>query len=126
MPGYYPDLTDAAGRTGKDALTADLPAARRLASAYAAEHCGGEYSNCPPIAFLQFERTSSIFTSLVQSLMDQWRQAFPGWLMQFDWIAPWRSPIIPPFQLMIDSWGSDYPDPEGVLEQALDFLLFRQ
>ena len=51
MPGYNPDLTDAAGRKGKDALTPDLDAARKLASAYAAEKCGGDYSKCPPIVF---------------------------------------------------------------------------
>ena len=53
MPGYNPDLTDAAGRKGKDALTPDLDAARRLASAYAAEKCGGDYAKCPssPIPF---------------------------------------------------------------------------
>ena len=31
MPGYNPDLTDAAGRKGKDALTPDLDTARGLA-----------------------------------------------------------------------------------------------
>lgn len=117
MPGYNPDLTDAAGRTGKDALTSDLPTARRLASAYAAEHCGGEYSKCPPIAFLRFERGSSAFTPLLQALIDQWQRAFPGWVMQFAWVAPVQIPTILPFQLMIDSWRSDYPDPQGVLSR---------
>ena len=55
MPGYNPDLTDAAGRKGKDALTPDLDAARRLASAYAAEKCGGDYAKCPPASFLYSE-----------------------------------------------------------------------
>ena len=52
MPGYNPDLTDAAGRKGKNALTPDLDTARRLASAYAAEKCGGDYAKCPPASFL--------------------------------------------------------------------------
>ena len=51
MPGYNPDLTDAAGRKGKDALTPDLDTARRLASAYAAEKCGGDYAKCPPVTY---------------------------------------------------------------------------
>ena len=41
MPGYNPDLTDAAGRKGKDALTPDLDAARALLTAYAVDKCGG-------------------------------------------------------------------------------------
>ena len=45
MPGYNPDLTDAAGRKGKDAFTADLSAARELASAYAAEKCAATSPN---------------------------------------------------------------------------------
>jgi peptide/nickel transport system substrate-binding protein/oligopeptide transport system substrate-binding protein len=51
MPGYNADLTDVAGRRGKDALTDDLSAARALADSYAAERCGGDYAKCPPSPF---------------------------------------------------------------------------
>jgi hypothetical protein len=80
MPGYNRDLTDAAGRKGKDALTSDLDAARRLASAYTAEKCGGDFAKCPPVSFLMWPHTSTIRETLIQTAMDQWRQAFPGWV----------------------------------------------
>jgi peptide/nickel transport system substrate-binding protein/oligopeptide transport system substrate-binding protein len=46
MRGYNPDLTDAAGRKGKDALTPDLDAARALLNSYASEKCGGVWTQC--------------------------------------------------------------------------------
>ena len=52
MPGYNPDLTDAAGRKGKDALTPDLDIARGLVSAYAAEKCGGSFPDVHRSFFL--------------------------------------------------------------------------
>jgi oligopeptide transport system substrate-binding protein len=54
MPGYTPDLKDASGRQGKDALTPDLTTARRLAAAYAKDKCGGDFAQCPQLDFVHF------------------------------------------------------------------------
>jgi peptide/nickel transport system substrate-binding protein/oligopeptide transport system substrate-binding protein len=116
-PGYNPDLADTAGRKGRAALTPDLDAARALATSYAAEHCGGAYSKCPPIAILRYERGSSTYTTLMQPMMDQWHQMFPGWVIQFAWVPPVQIPTIPPYQLMIGAWGADYPDPQDLISQ---------
>ena len=42
MPGYNSDLTDAAGRKGKDALTPDIPAAQALLKSYVADKRRGQ------------------------------------------------------------------------------------
>jgi peptide/nickel transport system substrate-binding protein/oligopeptide transport system substrate-binding protein len=115
MPGYNPDLTDAAGRKDKDAFTADLSAARALASAYAAEKCNGEYSKCPPASFLMYEHSSGSWKTLIQAMVDQWRQAFPGWEIQFVWIGGVELKTLPTYHLALDSWGADYPDPQDFL-----------
>src|SRR5262249_53428673 len=41
LPGFNPALQDPAGRSGEQALAADLATARSLVAAYAAEKCGG-------------------------------------------------------------------------------------
>jgi peptide/nickel transport system substrate-binding protein/oligopeptide transport system substrate-binding protein len=113
MPGYNPDLTDAVGRKGTDALTPDLAAARRVASAYAAESCGGDYAKCPPIIFPIYGHMSSGLTALGQAIIDQWTQAFPGWRIQATGYAGVE--VKPQYSVEIDGWGADYPDPQDFL-----------
>jgi peptide/nickel transport system substrate-binding protein/oligopeptide transport system substrate-binding protein len=115
LPGYNPDLTDAAGRKGNDAPAPDLAMARRLASAYATEKCRGDYSKCPTIFFLMYERATASWRTLFQAMTDQWRQAFPGWAIQFVWIGGTELKTAPPSHLLFESWGADYPDPQGFL-----------
>ena len=113
MPGYNPDLTDAAGRKGKDALTPDLDTARRLASAYAAEKCGGDYAKCPLISF-PIPDTSDSLLRLGEAMIEQWRQAFPGWVIKrISTRGGFKSP--PSDQLGFNGWGADYPDPQDFL-----------
>jgi oligopeptide transport system substrate-binding protein len=115
MPGYNPDLTDAAGRKGKDALTPDLDVARRLASAYAAEKCGGDYSKCPPITFPIVGGSTTIAAS-AKAMTEQWRQAFPGWTIQITEISgPMELKVFWHLPLGLSGWTQDYPDPQDFL-----------
>ena len=115
IPGYNPDLTDAAGRRGKDALTPDLDAARKLASAYAAEKCAGDYAKCPPVTYT-IPSGSSTQMDVAQAVVNQWRQAFPGWVILLGGSRDDRQrKTFLEFQLAWDIWGADYPDPQDFL-----------
>ncbi len=115
MPGYNPDLTDAAGRKGKDALTPDLEAARKLASAYAIEKCSGTYSKCSPISF-PIPGGSTTIGTMAEEMTQQWRKAFPGWTIQIvEFSGPTELKVFPPFPLALGGWTQDYPDPQDFL-----------
>jgi oligopeptide transport system substrate-binding protein len=120
VPGYNPDLADAARRTGKEALSANVAAARQLANAYAAEKCGGSFAACPPVLILVRQGgESAAHFALAQAIQGQWGAAFPGWpvTINFDNILPvgeeWRNRV----QLLFDAWLGDYPDPQSYLSQ---------
>jgi peptide/nickel transport system substrate-binding protein/oligopeptide transport system substrate-binding protein len=116
MPGYNPDLTDAAGRKGKDALTPDLTTARTLASAYATEQCAGDFAKCPAVTYMVFSSGSSNQIELAQGIAAQWRQAFPGWAIQaVVWSGSADPKLFSNLQLSWDGWGVDYPDPQDFL-----------
>ena len=114
MPSYNPDLTDAAGRKGKDALTPDLDIARGLVSAYAAEKCGGRLSACPPVVLSV--PSSTRLLQLGKMLQQQWQQAFPGWSISLQTLGG-DIELSRPRHLQIwwDGWGADYPDPHDFL-----------
>jgi oligopeptide transport system substrate-binding protein len=114
MPGYNPDLADAAGRRGEDALTPDLANARRLASSYAAEKCSGNYARCPLIIFtvLSYQPALALVT---KAIVDTWQGAFPGW--PIDATDGCRLQICSrrAFQLATANWGADYADPQDFI-----------
>jgi oligopeptide transport system substrate-binding protein len=114
MPGYNPDLADAAGRRGKDALTPDLANARRLASSYAAEKCGGSYAHCPLILFtvLPYRPTTALVTN---PMLDAWKSAFPGWPMDTTDGCHLQICSRRAFQLATAIWGADYADPQDFI-----------
>jgi ABC-type oligopeptide transport system substrate-binding subunit len=115
MTGYNPDLTGAAGRKGKNALTPDLDTARKLAGAYAAEKCGGEYCKRPPITFPSAVG-STTFAAIVEAMIEQWRRAFPGWTLQSAEIdGPMELKVFWYVQLGLSGWTQDYPDPQDFL-----------
>jgi oligopeptide transport system substrate-binding protein len=112
LPGYNADLRDAFGRTGKEALTADLTTARRLANEYATEKCGGDFVRCPPITYFitQYRPTN---VRLTQALLNSWQNVFPGWPL---------SPVLRGLQikartshLTASGWGADFPDPSDFI-----------
>jgi len=114
MTGYNDSLIDGVGRTGKDALTPDLATARALASAYAAEKCGGDFAACTPIALCFAGRES--LARAVGIVIEEWASAFPGWRI-YTTDACYRLQIFSPktWQLTIGSWGAEYPDPQDFL-----------
>ncbi len=114
MPSYNPGLTDAAGRAGKDALSPDLDAARRLMSAYAAEKCGGKLALCPPIVLSVYGGETQL--QLGKILQRQWQQAFPGWSVSLQTLGGDVEFSRPRhLQLWWDGWEADYPDPQDSL-----------
>jgi oligopeptide transport system substrate-binding protein len=116
IPGYDPDLTDAAGRRGKDALAPDLDVARRLMSAYATEKCGGKLALCAPMVLSV--PSSTILLQLGKELQQQWQQAFPGWsisLQSLDGDVQINRRLHSSLQLWWDAWAADYPDPQDFL-----------
>jgi oligopeptide transport system substrate-binding protein len=114
MTGYNDSLIDGVGRTGKDTLTPDLATARALASAYAAEKCGGDFAACTPIALCFAGREN--LARAVEIVIEEWASAFPGWRI-YTTDACYRLQIFSPktWQLTIGSWGAEYPDPQDFL-----------
>jgi oligopeptide transport system substrate-binding protein len=118
MPGYNPDLTDAAGRRGKDALTPDLDAARALLKGYAAEKCRGAWTRCAPLYI--YLRFGGIADRLLHLLVNQWSAAFPGWQIsgdtgEADMAYEVLQRCAECFATYLDGAGADYSDPQEVL-----------
>jgi ABC-type oligopeptide transport system substrate-binding subunit len=111
MPGYNPTLADAAGRTGIDALTADLAAARQLAAAYAAAKCDSSYAKCTPIVW----RSRGLSDTQAMMMINQWQAAFPGWRIFYDPSCHTQICQYQYVQLSSGGWLADYPDPQDFL-----------
>jgi peptide/nickel transport system substrate-binding protein/oligopeptide transport system substrate-binding protein len=115
LPGYNPDLKNAAGDSGDKALSANVAKAQELAKAYAADQCGGDFSKCTPIVY-NYVNSSSTQLLLAQVLQQDWQTAFPGWNITLQGID--RSVELKTYsklQLAYDGWGADYPDPQDFL-----------
>ncbi len=115
LPGFNPALQDPAGRSGAQALTADLKTARALVAAYAAEKCGGHLENCAPVLYY-FNGGSPQIIQRANALVAQWQAAFSGWPISDDWCdrcteidTSWTQP------LSNGGWGEDYPDGQDFL-----------
>jgi peptide/nickel transport system substrate-binding protein/oligopeptide transport system substrate-binding protein len=113
LPGYNPNLKNAAGDSGDMALSANFAKARALADAYAAERCGGDYATCTPIDLTIAAGSGVRLTLLAQVLLQEWQTAFPGWRITLQVVS--QSLIFTrraAFQLTFGGWGADYPDPQ--------------
>jgi peptide/nickel transport system substrate-binding protein/oligopeptide transport system substrate-binding protein len=115
LPGFNPALQDPAGRSGAQALTADLKTARSLVAAYAAEKCQGRLETCAPVLYY-FNGGASQIIQRANALVAQWQAAFPGWQISDTWCdhctqldTSWIEP------LSNGSWGEDYPDGQDFL-----------
>jgi peptide/nickel transport system substrate-binding protein/oligopeptide transport system substrate-binding protein len=117
MPGYNPDLSDAAGRKGKDALTPDLPTARALAHAYAADKCGGDVTTCPPIVLLLSGHISSTnpLRKTIELMISQWQTTVPGWTARVGLMPETELKTFRDLQLAGATTSADYPDPYNLL-----------
>jgi peptide/nickel transport system substrate-binding protein/oligopeptide transport system substrate-binding protein len=115
LPGYNPDLKNAAGDSGDKTVVANVAKASELAKAYAADKCSGDFSKCTPIIYT-YANGSSTQLLLAQVLQQQWQTAFPGWNITLQGID--RSVELKTFsklQLGWDGWGADYPDGQDFL-----------
>jgi peptide/nickel transport system substrate-binding protein/oligopeptide transport system substrate-binding protein len=119
MPGYNADLTDAAGRKGKDALTPALATARALLNAYAAEKCGGAWTACPTVILKVLTGTAA-YLHLTAVMTNQWSGAFPGYpistqtLDGVDVLWGCRR-CLTGLPTLATGWIGDYPDPQDAL-----------
>jgi peptide/nickel transport system substrate-binding protein/oligopeptide transport system substrate-binding protein len=112
IPGYNPNLTNAAGEGGDKALSANIPKARELAQSYAAEQCGGDYATCAPIV-LPFAVDFPADFYLAQALQQEWQTAFRGWRISLQGAsATLVQARTAAEQLTLSGWVADYPDPQ--------------
>jgi peptide/nickel transport system substrate-binding protein/oligopeptide transport system substrate-binding protein len=112
LPGYNPDLKNAAGDSGDKALSANVAQAQELAKAYAADKCAGDYAKCTPIVYSVLPSGST----LAQVLLEEWQTAFPGWritLQNIDYTLELKT--IARLQVGYAGWGADYPDAQDFL-----------
>jgi ABC-type oligopeptide transport system substrate-binding subunit len=52
---------------------------------------------------------------VIEAMVDQWRRAFPGWVIQTSGYLGIELKTFPIFPLVFDGWGADYPDPQDFL-----------
>jgi ABC-type oligopeptide transport system substrate-binding subunit len=112
VPGYNPALQNAAGASGDQALTANLAKARELASAYAAQKCGGDFAKCAPIVY-SYPSEFPAESVRAQVLQQQWQTAFPGWpitLQSLNIGVLFKT--VSRLQLAFGGWSADYADPQ--------------
>ena len=115
LPGYNPNLKNAAGDSGDKTNSANVAKAQELAKAYAAEQCGGDYTKCPPIVYT-FPTVSLTESFRAQVLQQMWQTAFPGWpitLQSIDVRILFKT--ISHLQIAWSGWGADYPDPQDFI-----------
>jgi oligopeptide transport system substrate-binding protein len=115
LPEHNPNLLDPAGRSGAQALTADLAPARALVAAYAAEKCAGHVEKCPPIIY-SFQNSRPDTVERADALVAQWQAAFPGWPISDTWCD--RCPqfdMTSQAPLSNAGWSADYPDGQDFL-----------
>lgn len=116
LPEYNANLRDPAGRTSAQALTADLALARTLATAYAAEKCGGRMESCTPIVYA-FSPARPDTMRRANTLIAQWQAAFPGWPINTSVCDRGCASIsrIVGAPLSNAGWDADYPDGQDFL-----------
>jgi ABC-type oligopeptide transport system substrate-binding subunit len=115
LPGYNPNLKNAAGDSGDAALTANIAKAQELAKAYAADKCGGDYAKCPAIV-LTIANNNNTGALAAQAYVALWQQTFPGWNITINAIA--RAQQIKQgrtLQFNTGGWLADYPEPQDFL-----------
>ncbi len=115
LPGYNPNLKNAAGDTGDKTNIANVVKARELAEAYAAEKCDGDFSKCIPVV-LTYPTISSTAYLEAQAFQQEWQTAFPGWqitVQGVDISVLLRNAST--LQLAFGAWSADYPDPQDFL-----------
>jgi peptide/nickel transport system substrate-binding protein/oligopeptide transport system substrate-binding protein len=120
LPDYNPTLHDPAQRTGTQTLSADLVRARALISSYAAEKCSGKLEQCTPISYFVYGYESSPRGREADTLVAQWRAAFPGWPITTGGCDRGCPEVLTPqllgqTQMTRSGWGVDYPDSHDIL-----------
>lgn len=115
IPGYNPNLKNAAGDSGDKANVANFARTQELARAYAAEKCSSDFSKCPPIVYTY---PTEFPTELLRAevLQQEWQSAFPGWPITLNGVAiAFMFKTAAKQQLGWGGWGADYPDPQDFL-----------
>jgi peptide/nickel transport system substrate-binding protein/oligopeptide transport system substrate-binding protein len=115
LPGYNPNLKNAAGDSGDAALSPNIAKAQELAKAYATDKCNGDYAKCAPIV-LTIANNSQTSALAAQAYVALWQQTFPGWNITINAIA--RGQQIKQgrtLQFNTGGWLADYPEPQDFL-----------
>jgi peptide/nickel transport system substrate-binding protein/oligopeptide transport system substrate-binding protein len=115
LPGFNSALQDPAGRSGAQALTADVKTAHSLVAAYAAKKRHGRLENCAPVLYYVNDGSPQTIQR-ANALVAQWRAAFPGRQISDGWCdrcaemgTSWTQP------LSNGGRGEAYPDGQDFL-----------
>ena len=114
MPGYNQNLN---GPDGTQSLSGDTSKATALATAYAAEKCGGQMSKCPQVTFT-ITTGSQDLQNEAEAALQMWQKAMPGWPIKIattDFNTLLNNLAAKQVQFWAIGWGADYPDPQDFL-----------
>jgi peptide/nickel transport system substrate-binding protein/oligopeptide transport system substrate-binding protein len=117
LPGYNPNLKNAAGDTGDATVSPNIAKAQELAKAYRDDKCpGSDYSKCPPVVITIATSAGQTGQNAAQARQQLWQQTFPGWNITINAIA--RGQQIKQahtLQFTTGGWLADYPEPQDFL-----------
>jgi peptide/nickel transport system substrate-binding protein/oligopeptide transport system substrate-binding protein len=116
LPGYNPNLKNAAGDTGDATNSPNIAKAQELAKAYAADKCQGDYAKCAPVVITIATSGGQTAQLAAQARQQLWQQTFPGWNITINAIA--RGQQIKQahtLQFTTGGWLADYPEPQDFL-----------
>ena len=114
MPGYNANLK---GPDGTQSLDGNKAMATQLATAYAAEKCGGQMSKCPAVTYTITSGSQDIQNE-AEAELAMWQAAMPGWPIKIattDFNTLLGNLAAKQVQLWAIGWGADYPDPQDFL-----------
>jgi oligopeptide transport system substrate-binding protein len=116
LPGYNPNLKNAAGDTGDATLAPNTAKAQELAKAYATDKCGGDYSKCAPVVLTIATSAGQVGQLRAQAMQQLWQQTFPGWNITINAIARGQQiKQAKTLQFTTGGWLADYPEPQDFL-----------
>ena len=114
MPGYDTNLN---GADGTQSVSGNAAQATQLATAYAQQNCGGDFSKCPPVT-LTITTGSQDEQNEAEAALSMWQSAFKGWPIKItteDFNTLLNDLAARKVQFWAIAWIADYPDAQDWL-----------
>ena len=114
MPGFDTSLN---GPDGTPSVSGNVAQATQLATAYAAQKCGGDFTKCPPVT-LTITSGSQDEQNEAEAALSMWQSAFKGWPIKItttDFNSLLGNLAARKVQFWAIAWIADYPDPQDWL-----------